>query len=173
MHNNQIGSQRACRKCEEFFPADKEHFYWNRKKQCFHNWCKQCCISHGQAIKSSYARTRPLSSDPTDAFFIALRNKISCKHRTKGFAGEAITTCELIELHRSSGKCGYTGLEYTLTNDKSPLRVVCGRKDPSLGYIKENIILCCWFVSCAKNKWTLEQLIPLWSYLPKVLDPIS
>jgi hypothetical protein len=80
--------------------------------------------------------------------------------------GNCVTTTDLLVLHREQeGKCYYTGLEYSLC-ERGPLYMTVDRVDSSLGYIDGNVVLCCWFVNCAKNVWPLEQMKELWKYLP-------
>lgn len=38
----QIGKQKRCTKCGEYWPADTEFFYRGNGKDGLHTWCKAC-----------------------------------------------------------------------------------------------------------------------------------
>ena len=140
---------KHCRRCNEDKPLTRDFFYWNKQKHRFSNWCIPCCISHAASLKAGKERqkTRPSSNDPIESLFIARRDRMWRRHQDSNREGEVITTRELIDLYRSSnGKCYYTGLEYSLT-EKGPLLMTVARIDSSVGYVKENVVLCCWFVN--------------------------
>lgn len=79
-----------------------------------------------------------------------------------------LTKEDLVEQYnKQNGKCFYTGVELVAKRgtgiNKNALSV--DRKDPDLGYIKENIALCTNRVNSIKNNLTIEELkelIPSW-----------
>jgi hypothetical protein len=161
---------KYCKRCHEDKPLTRDFFYWNKKKRVFSNWCIPCCISHAASIKAGKEKnkTRPSSDDPLEKLFITRRDRMWRRHQESNWEGEVVTTRELIDLYKSSGgKCHYTGLEYSLI-EHGPLLMTVDRIDSSVGYTKENTVLCCWFVNCAKNIWPLEQMKALWAYLPVI-----
>jgi hypothetical protein len=48
-----IGREVWCSKCREYWPADTEFFYSNKKYQIgsLHEWCKSCCQAWKRAKK--------------------------------------------------------------------------------------------------------------------------
>jgi hypothetical protein len=41
--NTELGPEKLCSKCNEYWPADKEFFYTNKKaKDGLYHWCKAC-----------------------------------------------------------------------------------------------------------------------------------
>lgn len=165
MNNNKL---IHCSKCFQAFESREDSFYYNKKQKRWYIWCKDCHQKMVAARKrAKRARQRPLSSDPLEDKFIKLRHRLLMRHKRKQFNGDVITTSELLKLHEvQAGKCHYTGLEYSL-NENGPLYMSVDRVDSSVGYTKDNVVLCCWFVNCAKNEWPLEQMKELWSYLPR------
>ena len=124
-----------------------------------------------QLLKSrsnSRAKRRALRRVDQEIYFIDLRARIARRHKNKHFQEPCISTLELIELHnQQSGKCYYTELEYDLhAKQTDPLRMSVDRINNSMGYTKDNTVLCCWFVNCAKNIWPLDQMKELWKSLP-------
>jgi hypothetical protein len=123
------------------------------------------------------ARPRVLArGGPEEGRFIRMRATLVRKHARRGFAGEPITTAELIEKHREQGgRCYYTGLPYECYEGSvgvlPPLSLSVDRIDPGAGYTRENVVLCAWFMNCAKNAWPLALIQPLWRYLPKGVAP--
>lgn len=72
-----------------------------------------------------------------------------------------ITKQDLLnQWHKQSGKCAYTGWDMSLETG-SKLIVSLERRDNSVNYTKDNIILVCWVANCAKNTLTLDQFIQL------------
>jgi hypothetical protein len=81
-----------------------------------------------------------------------------------------ISSSDLLDIHaRQGGLCSYTSVPYEVPaggGDPSPLSVTVDRLDPSRGYTRENVVLCCLFASVARNGWPLELVVPLWRFLP-------
>lgn len=48
----ELGTEKLCTRCHEYWPADKEFFYLaNKKKDGLHSWCKCCYLE--------WRKTRP------------------------------------------------------------------------------------------------------------------
>jgi len=160
-----FGNLTTCSKCHNSFDSEEAQFYYNKRYRHYYTWCKECHKARVATRKKAKARRdRPLSSDPIEDKFIRLR--ISLVRRNKKHECETVTTRELIDIYKhQEGKCYYTGLQYSLT-EQGPLYMTADRIDNSIGYTKDNIALCCWYVNCAKNKWPLAQMKELWKHLP-------
>jgi len=155
----------TCSKCKQRFASTEANFYYNNRTKKYYTWCKDChkkMTALRDRRKKNHAR--PLSEDPLEDKFIRLRRTLI--QRNKKHNCDAITTRELLDMHtKQTSKCHYTGLQYSLT-ERGPLYMSVDRIDSSLGYTKDNTVLCCWFVNCAKNEWSLDQMKELWKYLP-------
>lgn len=94
---------------------------------------------------------------------------IKARTRRRFPGGEIISLDDFIQLFLNhKGKCFYTGLSYSLNGEgmKNPLTVTVDRIDSSIGYTKDNIVFCCFFVNNAKGPWELNQMKELWKCLP-------
>lgn len=157
-----------CSKCFESFENREDSFYYNKRQKRWYLWCKTCHQKRtANRVSVKKQRTRIFSSDPVENKFIKLRHAIAVRHKRKAFIGDVITSAELLKIHNNKhGKCYYTQLDYSL-DKHGPLYMTVDRVNSSLGYTKENVVLCCWFVNCAKNEWSLEQMKELWKHLPR------
>jgi hypothetical protein len=61
---------------------------------------------------------------------------------------------------QQEGKCFYTGVEMKLMSDKKndPLIMSVDRKNPLLGYVEDNIALCCLGINCLKGIHSAEYM---------------
>ena len=94
---------------------------------------------------------------------------IKARTRRKFPDSEIISLDDFIQLFLNhKGKCFYTGLDYSLNGEgiKNPLTASVDRIDSSIGYVKDNIVFCCYFVNNTKGPWELNQMKELWKYLP-------
>lgn len=116
-------------------------------------------------------KPRSLSRNGEEAaFFINMRDPIVRAHKRGGFEGVPITSRDLLEIHQEQGGlCRYTGLPYEFSRGE-PLSVSVDRLDHSLGWTRDNVVLCCLFSSVARNGWPLELVVPLWRFLPRRLE---
>lgn len=40
-----LGTEKLCTRCDEYWPADEEFFYLaNKKRDGLHSWCKSCYL---------------------------------------------------------------------------------------------------------------------------------
>jgi len=159
-----------CSRCFRSFASQRDNFYYNATKGKYYSMCKECHKKNRRerGYKPPKNRvTKPLSSDPTEAKFISMRRSIASRHKRKEWTGDIVTTSELLEIHKNTGGvCYYTGLSYEIDKDAGPLKMSIDRVDSTVGYTKENVVLCCWFVNCAKNEWSLDTMKDLWKHLP-------
>lgn len=57
-------------------------------------------------------------------------------------------------------KCSYSGLEMSLNGyQNNPLAMTVDRIDPALGYVQNNIVLCCSMVNRMKQNMTPSELV--------------
>jgi len=99
-------------------------------------------------------REKGLKNDPFR--FLYYNTKGSSKRHNREFK---ISKDFLLELYaKQKGKCYYTNrilkTEFGLQDSFS-----VDRKDPSIGYLPENTVLCCWQVNRMKSNATIEELI--------------
>lgn len=84
--------------------------------------------------------------------------KASAKNRQQEFK---ITYDDLLNLWNSQGgKCLYTGWTMT-TRTKDLTLVSIERKDNSIGYTKDNVVLICWCVNRAKSTMGKKEFLEM------------
>lgn len=170
---SQLSDEQVCGRCKVSKPRTSDYFY--RVRGVCKRWCKEC-TKEDNAERKRRAQLgkkvkRPGSGDENEKKFVKIRDKIFRKHKDGRFEGSAVSTRNLLDQHLAqAGRCFYTGLEYHIS-EVGPLCMVVSRVDRDRGYVEGNVVLCCWFFSAAKNKWTVEEMIPLWAHLPKVSTP--
>lgn len=161
-----------CSNCLGLFDYEDRRVYYDGRPYL---WCKTCFealppdpepAARPRARKKPRARVK--SSDPLESRFIRMRRGLVARHERGEYLGAPVSTTQLLELHRrQQGRCHYTGLRYSL-DERGPLYMTVDRLDSSMGYVPGNVVLCCWFVNCAKNEWPIDQMMRLWAYLPTV-----
>jgi hypothetical protein len=124
-------------------------------------------VRKGRRRGKQKRETRALARDGEEkVIFIGIRGRLTRAHARGGFEGACLTTNDLLEIHRvQGGLCRYTGLPYEFDRE-APLSVTVDRLNPSRGWTRENVVLCCLFASVARNGWPLELVVPLWRFLP-------
>lgn len=82
--------------------------------------------------------------------------KLSAKKRKLEFS---LTLDELKNLwDKQKGKCYYTGIEMHYTyNNSSPKQMSLDRINSGIGYIIDNVVLCCQSINYAKHDYPLEE----------------
>lgn len=64
----------------------------------------------------------------------------------------------LLEMYKKqNGKCFYSKIE--MSKERGDYTVSIDKKEPKLGYIKENIVLCCWLVNNMKRHIVVNDFI--------------
>jgi len=77
----------------------------------------------------------------------------------------------LISLWRQSKICAYTGEEMSINGyHQNPYAMTVDRKDPKLGYVEGNIVLCCSIANRMKQNLTESEMI---EWFNKVLNHLS
>jgi CRISPR/Cas system Type II protein with McrA/HNH and RuvC-like nuclease domain len=66
---------------------------------------------------------------------------------------------------KQNGKCAYTGHEMTIVrkdagqNLRDDYATTIDRVDPTRGYTKDNVVLCCLWINVAKNTFPLGVFV--------------
>lgn len=174
-----------CPDCEEHFPATPKHWYYDKARDRYMRPCKTCYKARVTARRQGLRQVRrrekatkiPLGGIHEDMLIAAWARKLHmtlrARNRRKFPSCQTISALDLAAMHTSQeGCCYYTGLTYQMaapTNSfrtQPPLTVSVDRVDSTKGYELGNVVLCCWFVNCAKNAWPLDVIQPLWAHLP-------
>lgn len=70
--------------------------------------------------------------------------------------------------NKQQGKCYYTQIDMNFTYSLSlPKQMSVDRKDSSIGYTKDNCVLCCQFINYAKHDYKMEDFLSFLKELKK------
>jgi hypothetical protein len=126
--------------------------------------CKECLNERA----SQYRRT--LNGQLHEIFNHARKNAKDRKNNNRGEAGKfEIEFIDLEDLFKKQdGKCYYSRI--SMNFDRNDWKISLERKDPNLGYIKDNIALACIEFNSI-SQWTLEKIQEMLSILDQnILD---
>jgi len=135
-----------------------------------HSYCKTCA----QTTPSSKKNTKKLNDSRKESLEGYMKWAASTKRSRCNKLGIEfdIDSDFLVELwHQQDGKCCYSniGLEYGSKNLNS---VWLERRDPSLGYTKENVVLASKMMNAAKNDASEEDFLDLLTHIKNDLFSI-
>jgi len=153
-----------CTKCNLFKPNTEYTINRTAPGRKFLSVCKEC-------VKTVYINGINKESKLKSALKGRKVNRITVVFNSaKGNAkkkGREFSICkqDIVELfEKQKGLCYYTGkpmysniLELENSNDS----ISIDRKDSSIGYTKDNIVLCRWIINKIKNDLTLEELVSI------------
>ena len=158
---NSTQKYKCCR-CNKLLSLDNfreiEKNKYNYKK--YNSFCNLCDAKRTAVYKNKKIQT-------IDGKVSFLFNNISRRTRDKKLELD-FDKEYLIELYnKQNGKCYYSNEFMHLGNHESVKNlyninfhnISVDRIDSSLGYIKENVVLCCWGINNMKQQLTKEQLV--------------
>lgn len=126
-----------------------------KEKALLYREANQDFVKERRRFSHLKIRAKDIEENPLKMLFLSSRNKIYKGKWCFELDYEFIK--ELWE--RQGGKCYYTNLPMTYNySKKSPFHASIDRKDSTIGYTKENSVLCCLSINYAKNSFTEEQL---------------
>lgn len=157
--------KRCCKSCHKIFDGIKENFhikkYSNNGKNVSYNVdCREC------KNKSNRERTEQYRKDVKP--FIAKRlAQIRLRAKEQGLPFD-LDSDYLYDLWiKSDGKCYYTGFDISFDkvrtdkNTSHDYQPSLDKKDPTLGYVKGNVIWCANIINTMKNKSTFNEFISI------------
>ncbi len=149
---------RCCHCCFEIFPKTKEYFYSKTKQGQLSSNCKSCDSKRARDIKLK---------QKNDPYLYCKRLATSVRSRAKEVGVDFNIDGDYLYslLVDSNFLCFYTGkpLDFTVENEdtRTPHREMpsLDRKNPSLGYVRENVVWCLFFVNRMKNDLSLDEFL--------------
>lgn len=123
--------------------------------------CHECFKSQRKIARRTYNVSR-------DSRFRELLRTSRYRSRDKSDLSVAFLN-ELWD--KQAGLCFYSGLPMILKKfgtGRSPYSVSIDRKDSSIGYLKNNTVLCCWAVNAGKNNFSIEEYVKICSAVVNV-----
>jgi len=149
-----LNKTKICTKCEK----DKKinEFYYHKIRKIYMSSCMEC----NSKICDTYQKTKRKEKDIN---FLFRERATGIKHdkKRKGVIVMDKLGDYIIELwSKQNGKCYYTGTQMDVTGYKNnnPIAVTVDRIIPALGYVENNIALCCSIVNRMKQDLTIDEL---------------
>jgi len=155
---------KTCLKCGESKPTGD--FYYHRQRKKHMESCKSCntktCNEYQR--KSGYRNTEKY-------VFYQRSYEIKTRAALKNIPVMDGLQEHLTDLWHQSKKCAYTGKEMAINGyHHDPYAMTVDRKDPKLGYVEGNIVLCCSMANRMKQNLNEKELVE-WCNI--ILDYLS
>lgn len=148
-----VPKEKICFECMQLLPI--EDFYTKeRTDRCgyisYASRCKTCDVEN---------QNKRFNSSPEKRAVVLWNSaKSRCKKEGIPFS---ITTEDIVKQYRKqNGECYYSGQPMSPIA-KSPTLMSIDRIDSTLGYTKDNIVLCCWQVNDMKNNYSQPEFLSL------------
>lgn len=163
-----IDGMKKCCICKN----KKEVCEFPKNRSSFDGYGKICkdCFANIPSVKRAYAKKCDLIKNDIEKYFIhrAYRLKSSTRTRKKNLFSD-VDGQFLYEIYKKQeGRCFYSGIE--IFHNKNSFEfdsISVDRKDPEIGYTKENIVLCAFGINSLKGslneqnfKIYLQRIIP-------------
>lgn len=139
-------TNKWCSRCEAWKPLTD----FNAASKSWDGLAGLCRPCASEANKARYQKYEKV--DSLKAIFDAFKRNAQFRGRTFTLTVEDVQAL----WNHQSGRCHYSGVPMT-TELKSPNKVSLDRQDPSLGYTKENVVLCAARVNLMKRDMTVSE----------------
>jgi len=143
---------KTCSKCGE--SKTTKEFYYHRNRKKYMNSCKSC----NSKTCSEYQKNSGYRNTENYVFYQR------CYEIKRRCSTKKIPVMDGLQEHlqglwAQSKQCAYTGVEMALNGYHSdPLAMTVDRKDPQMGYVEGNIVLCCSIVNRMKQNLNEKEL---------------
>lgn len=160
--------EKTCEFCNKIFPAQATEHKRGNSRFC----TRSCAAKHNNKKRWSGKPRNPkrkYSYGERKSIWAATVSKNGIVGRIKQRCRKRNVPCEITSKvfqemwDAQNGQCFYTSNQMTLglgtIRSVDPDQASVDRKDPNGGYTKENMVLCCLWVNCAKGRMTLGELV--------------
>lgn len=154
-----VDGKKLCPRCERVLGV--EHFFRKTSlRSGFDSRCKRCNLL---ARQSNYAREyaqkkrRPRESWEVYLYMLERTARHAAKRRgyqfllPDGFVAE--------QYLRQAGKCHYSGAQMTHQQTRQPTNASLERLDNAIGYVPDNVVLCCVAINYSRGTMSIEEWI--------------
>lgn len=145
---------KICTKCGE--EKSVKEFYYHRQRKYYMETCKVC----NKQQSTAYGKRIKVENN----LVYQLRNRaaeLKRRAKSKGLPYEEKMFNVLKELYdEQKGLCYYTKLPMKTNGFEfdDPYCFVVDKKDPTLGYVKDNMVFCCNCINRIKSSYTIDQV---------------
>lgn len=135
--------------------------------------CNKCDAKRTAKFKSKKGSTIEGS-----AYYLMSNVKRRC--REKRWKSEIDNKWIVDQWHRQKGKCYYTKIKMKFLSNRKSFKIGGGykknnkynvsldRKDPSKGYLKFNVVLCCWMANNMKQDLKIREFYKFCKIISKI-----
>jgi hypothetical protein len=143
---------KTCLACKSVFPI-KDFYTYTRRRDGYTFYAPRC-----KRCENLNHRKRFDLSPEKRAIILFHSSKNTSKRRNIPFF---LTKEDILNQYNfQHGKCYYTGHPMSsVSND--PNKMSIDRKDSTLGYTKENIVICCWHINIMKRTYSEREFLTL------------
>jgi hypothetical protein len=144
----------SCKKCLQRLPTEK--FYYSRARKKYMDSCKEC-----NAEKSNkYQKNK---RDQKDLNFIFMVRATELRRRSKFkniHYSENLKEILKQAWKTQEGRCHYSGRKMSLNGyQTNPDAMTVDKLEPSIGYVENNIVLCCSIFNRMKQNLNLQNFL--------------
>ena len=146
------------------------HFYYNSYRKKYESTCNECgkirCknwrLKNPEKNKLSHVTSKLKLKLKNPALYriIKLMASMRSRYHNKKMI-KNITSADLLDIYeKQNGKCFYTGIQMKLESntERDLFLMSIDRIDSNIGYIKENVVLCCWGLNVLKGPHSNDDL---------------
>lgn len=142
-------SYKICNCCKESKPVEEYYRVKYKEGYRIYAYCKPCTCKKAKRKVESFDKKLGLLFT-------------SAKYRSRIIGRNFTISFEDLKLQfqNQKGLCYYTGVPMEIsTNRRLGTSISIDRKDSALGYVKGNIVFCCWRVNTMKSSDSHEEFV--------------
>lgn len=157
-----------CLKCGK--EKEISHFLFSKRRNKSEGWCRSCRTEktllwrrHNIVKHREYDANYKRNLWKKNPFKMRISNMraSACTHSKILKLPFEIKSPDLINIYNEQkGKCYYTGLEMSVSGSRTNdlLLMSCDRIDSTKGYVKGNVVLCCFGINMLKSKLPVQDM---------------
>lgn len=160
-----VDGRKVCSHCGEM--QDLSCFFRSSARSCrsgFKSRCKVCenLMSKRYPKGAEYAKKRIRDTASPLNYTKRLADYCACRCRKHGVECSISAEWMWQKYQQQGGLCAYSGFPMTHDLGRCSTNISIERIDPSLGYVPDNVVLCCLFVNLSKRDKTIDEWL-LWA----------
>lgn len=156
-----VNGNKRCSSCRQSLPIDQ--FWRSHDQGDISGYCRMCksCRNHARDMVRGQvnARRKIACRTSVERYIRYLFHASSRRAKQRKLCYEVTLEFLLERYHLQDGRCYYSGEPMTFLKTKETTNISIERKDSSIGYTPENVVLCCYFVNMSKGHWPVQEWI--------------
>ncbi len=162
-------NSKRCSECREVLATDCFRYMGVNTASGFCSMCKACCYSKRVRSKEC-VRKRVLKHSSIDRFLCHLWQ--NAKGNAKRRKLEFVLAREWMRhaYDQQGGRCYYSGIPMTFMERCVGSNISLERINCKIGYVPDNVALCCWAINMSKGTQSIEEWL---DWASKVKDHLA